>query len=121
MFELPSIPGIAAIPGILAILIALYAGGFTGARILMAIAKSVALVATMELDNLQKREKALELVYAQFPVISKFVPKETLGKFLELVYHDVLKPLLVMPLPPAPPKEAPAPAMPAKEEPKEKG
>jgi hypothetical protein len=74
--------------------VTLLAGGVTGAKVAAATGTVVASLADAALSNDAKRLAAIDELYKAFPVVSRFVPKALLGALVELMWQQVIKPLL---------------------------
>jgi lauroyl/myristoyl acyltransferase len=72
----------------------LFTGGLTGVQLAKKAGVIVAQLADAALSNEEKRATAIAQLYAAFPMVSKAVPKPLMGKLVEIMWQQVIKPAL---------------------------
>lgn len=70
-------------------------GGAVVGKIMIVAGKVVLALGQQEIENSEKRERAIAALYRRLPIFSRMVPQPVLAKIVEVVWLDLIKPALV--------------------------
>ena len=80
-------------PTIMAIFAAALAGERTAHKFLKAACQVVFILAEKQMDNSEKRQTAITMLYKKFPVFGRVAPNWLLGKLVDIAWEQVIKPV----------------------------